>query len=179
MLVVRRFSAAVRRGRRPADLNTALKDFIQVFAAVEANAADPVNPAQASMKAPFPACSEQLDPFSVFFDPGQFEQLKELEKVDAQRASGVWFRSCRAALSCCRRCPGTPSAKSGISPGDEILAINGIPLARLDTEQLVQLLSQSRNQQVRLDVRRAGNARLLPLILTPEEVIRRVSSARS
>jgi carboxyl-terminal processing protease len=57
-----------------------------------------------------------------------------------------------------------------MNPGDEIVALNGIPLARLDTEQLVQLLSQSRNQQVRLDVRRPGSARLLPLVLTPEDV---------
>ena len=27
--------------------------------------------------------------------------------------------------------PGTPSAKSGLSPGDEILAINNVPLAQL------------------------------------------------
>ena len=46
--------------------------------------------------------------------------------------------------------PGTPSAKSGMSPGDEIIAINGIRLDRLETEQLIQLLRQSRQQQVRL-----------------------------
>jgi carboxyl-terminal processing protease len=57
-----------------------------------------------------------------------------------------------------------------MNPGDEIVVLNGIPLARLDTEQLMQLLSQSRNQQVHLQVRRPGNARLIPLVLTPEEV---------
>jgi carboxyl-terminal processing protease len=57
-----------------------------------------------------------------------------------------------------------------MSPGDEIIAINGIRLDRLAVEQLVQLLSEARQQKVRLDVRRPGNARLLPLILTPEDV---------
>ena len=36
--------------------------------------------ARRSTKARSRACSKRLDPFSVFFDPGQFEQLNELEK---------------------------------------------------------------------------------------------------
>ncbi len=39
--------------------------------------------------------------------------------------------------------PGSPSAKAGLSPGDEILAINGYILARLEFEQLVQLLAEA------------------------------------
>ena len=111
----------------------------------------------------------KLDPFSVFFDPGQFEQLKELEK-STRKGFGSVVSILPGRVIVLQALPGTPSAKSGISPGDEIVAVNGIPLARLDTEQLVQLLSQSRNQQVRLDVRRPGNARLLPIVLTPEDV---------
>jgi C-terminal processing protease CtpA/Prc len=57
-----------------------------------------------------------------------------------------------------------------LNPGDEFVILNGIPLARLDTEQLVQLLSQSRNQPVQLMIRRPGNSRLIPLVLTPETV---------
>ena len=52
--------------------------------------------------------------------------------------------------------PGTPSQKAGLSPGDEILAINGYIIGRLDLEQLPQLLSQSRQRQAQLDVRRPG-----------------------
>jgi carboxyl-terminal processing protease len=63
---------------------------------------------------------------------------------------------------------GTPSAKSGLAPGDEILAINGIPLSRLEFEQLVQLLTQSRQQTAQLVVRRPGNVRMLTFTLTPE-----------
>jgi carboxyl-terminal processing protease len=147
----------------------ALKRFIDVFATIEAEAADPINPASAIYEGAVPGMLKRLDPFSVFFDPGQFEQLKELEK-STRKGFGSVVSILPGRVIVLQTLPGTPSAKSGMSPGDEIVAINGIPLARLDTEQLVQLLSQSRNQQVRLDVRRPGNARLLPLILTPEEV---------
>jgi carboxyl-terminal processing protease len=66
--------------------------------------------------------------------------------------------------------PGTPSARSGLAPGDEILAINGYVIAQLDVEQLPQLLEQSRQHPARLDVRRGGTGTLLHFTLTPEEL---------
>jgi carboxyl-terminal processing protease len=57
-----------------------------------------------------------------------------------------------------------------MAPGDEIVAVNGYQLSRLDMEQLVALLSQSRQQQAQLVVRRPGNARLMSFVLTPEEM---------
>ena len=57
-----------------------------------------------------------------------------------------------------------------MAPGDEILAINGYDISRLDLDQLVALLGQSRQQQARLDVRRPGTARLMQFTLTPEEM---------
>jgi carboxyl-terminal processing protease len=66
--------------------------------------------------------------------------------------------------------PGTPSEKSGLLPGDEILAVNRIPLSRLEFNQLVQLLSESRQRDAQLIVRRPGNARLLTFMLSPELV---------
>ena len=60
---------------------------------------------------------------------------------------------------------GTPSAKAGLSAGDEILAINNIPLSRLEFEQLIQLLTEARQQEAVLDVRKPGNARLLRITL--------------
>jgi carboxyl-terminal processing protease len=65
---------------------------------------------------------------------------------------------------------GTPSQKAGLSPGDEILAINGYVIGQLDTEQLPQLLEQSRQRQARLDVRRPGIPSLLHFTMTPEEM---------
>jgi carboxyl-terminal processing protease len=57
-----------------------------------------------------------------------------------------------------------------MAPGDEILAINGYIVDRLDMEQLVALLTQSRQQPARLAVRRPGNARVLDILLIPEEM---------
>ncbi|HYP06833.1 MAG TPA: S41 family peptidase [Bryobacteraceae bacterium] len=150
-------------------IEQALKSFTSVFAAAEANAADPINPNSAVFEGAVPGMLKRLDPFSVFFDPGQFEQLKELEK-STRKGFGSVVSLLPGRVIVLQTLPGTPSARSGMNPGDEIVSLNGIPLNRLDTDQLLQLLSQSRNQQVQLMVRRPGNVRLLPLTLTPEEV---------
>ena len=43
-------------------------------------------------------------------------------------------------------------------------------ISRLDLDQLTQLLTQSRQQQAQLDVRRRGVPRILHFVLTPEEL---------
>ncbi len=57
-----------------------------------------------------------------------------------------------------------------MAPGDEILAVNNYRLDRLDAEQIVGLLGQSKQKAAQLVVRRPGNARLMELTLTPENM---------
>jgi carboxyl-terminal processing protease len=151
------------------DLGPLLKQFIAVYAAVEREAADPVRSEQAIYGGAIPGMLRRLDPHSVFFDPQQFDQLKEL-----QRATRKGFGSVVSVLPgrviVLQTLPGTPSARSGIAPGDEILAVNGYRLDRLEMDQLIELLSSSRQSEARLDVRRPGNVRLLQFVLTPEEL---------
>jgi carboxyl-terminal processing protease len=64
--------------------------------------------------------------------------------------------------------PGTPSARAGIEPGDEIVAVNGIRLDWLGPDQLIGLLGETRRRQARLDVRRQGSLRLLQFTMSPE-----------
>ena len=78
------------------DVESAVKRLTEAYAAVEANAADPVAPEQAFYQGAIPGLLRRLDPHSVFFDPGQFEQLRKLE-TSTRRASVRWFRCCRAA----------------------------------------------------------------------------------
>lgn len=151
------------------DLPSQLKRFMDVFAVVEHEAADPVAPGKVLYEGAIPGMLRQLDPHSVFFDPGQFEQLKELER-STRKGFGTVVSVLPGRVVVLQALPGTPSARAGIAPGDEILAINGIRLDRLDLEQLVALLGQSRQQQVTLDVRRPGNARFLQFVLSPEEM---------
>ena len=150
-------------------IDSALKRFAEVFAKIEAHHAEPINPAQAIYGGAIPGMLRRLDPHTVFFDPMQFEQLKELEK-STRKGFGSVVSILPGRVIVLQALPGTPSAKAGMTPGDEIFAINGYRLDRLDLDQLVQLLTEARQRQVLVDVRRPGNARTLQLLLTPEDV---------
>jgi carboxyl-terminal processing protease len=146
-----------------------LKKITEVFALIEKSAADPVDSRKAIYAGAIPGMLRRLDPHSIFLDPDQYEQLKQMEKSE-QKGFGSVVSVLPGRVIVLQTVAGTPSAKAGLSPGDEILAINRIPLNRLEFEQLVQLLTEARQHTAMLDVRRPGNARMLQFVLTPELV---------
>src|SRR5581483_11521520 len=62
------------------DLEATLKKLTQVLSIVQQQAADPVSTENAIYQGAIPGMLQRLDPHSVFFDPGQFEQLKQMER---------------------------------------------------------------------------------------------------
>lgn len=146
-----------------------LKKIVDVFVTVDQESADPVAPDIAFYQGAIPGMLRTLDPHSIFFDPGQYDQLKQMTKSE-QKGFGTIVSVLPGRVIVLQAMQGTPSAKAGLSPGDEILAINGYELARLEFEQLVQLLTEARQHEATLDVLRPGRAGLLRMILTPELV---------
>jgi carboxyl-terminal processing protease len=111
----------------------------------------------------------QLDPHSVFFDPGQFDQLQKMES-STQKGFGTVVSIVPGRVIVLQTLPGTASAKAGLMPGDEIMAINNYVIGRLDVDQLTELLGESRQHPAQLDVMRPGAGRIMRLVLTPEEM---------
>jgi len=144
-----------------------LKKIIDVFVTLDEHAAEPISPDRAIYQGAIPGMLRTLDPHSIFFDPDQFQQLQQMQKSES-KGFGTIVSIVPGRVTILQTMEGSPSAKSGLSAGDEILAINNIPLARLVPEQLVQLLTQARQQAAVLDVRKPGNARAFRLTLSPE-----------
>jgi carboxyl-terminal processing protease len=151
------------------DLETEIRSFTRVYAAVESQAADPVDPAKAIYGGAIPGMLRPLDPHSVFFDPDQFEQLQKLQE-SVSKGFGSVVNVLPGRVIVLQTLPGTPSAKAGLAAGDEIVAINGIVLDRLAFERLIALLGESRQKPATLDVRRPGSSRTLQFVLTPEDM---------
>ena len=151
------------------DLAKQLKSVLDAYAIVEENAADPVSSEQAFYAGALPGLLKTLDPHSIFFDPGQFDQLRKMES-STQKGFGTIVSLVPGKVVVLQTMPGTPSAKSGLMPGDEIVAINNYIIARLDIEQLTELLAQSRQRPAQLDVMRPGSGRIMRLMLTPEDM---------
>jgi carboxyl-terminal processing protease len=151
------------------DIASQMKSVIQAYSILEQNAADPIASEQAFFQGAIPGLLKTLDPHSVFFDPGQFEQLRKMQE-STQKGFGSVVSLLPGRVIVLQTLPGTPSAKSGLMPGDEILAVNGYVIARYDTDQITELLSQSRQQAARLDVRRGDSSRILQFTLVPEDM---------
>src|SRR5207249_11340418 len=61
------------------DLDRQMKSVIQAYSLIERNAADPISSEQAFYQGAIPGLLRRLDPHSIFFDPGQFDQVKKME----------------------------------------------------------------------------------------------------
>jgi carboxyl-terminal processing protease len=152
-----------------AQLALELKKMVDVFVVMDRQAADPVAPELAFYQGAIPGMLRTLDPHSIFFDPGQYDQLKQMEKSES-KGFGTVVNVLPGRVIVLQALPGTPSSKAGLGAGDEILAINGYVLARLEFDQLVQLLSMARQREALLEVRKPGSARMARMTLTPELV---------
>ena len=143
-----------------------LAQFVKLFAAVDREAADKPNADQAVFQGALPGALRQLDPHSIFFDTENFRQLQEMEK-SIRRGFGTIVSILPGRVVILQTQAGSPSARAGLLPGDEILGVNGYALSQFEPEQIMQLLMQARQQVVRLEVRRQNSPRLLPFELTP------------
>ncbi len=151
------------------ELDRQMKAVMGAYAILEQNAADPITSEQAIYQGAIPGLLRHLDPHSIFFDPGQFAQLHEME-TSQQKGFGTVVSLLPGRVIVLQTMANTPSAKAGLLPGDEILAINGYLIRTLDLEQLQQLLTQSRQARAGLDVMRPSSGRIMRFVLDPAEI---------
>src|SRR5271156_5125898 len=148
------------------DMVDSLKRFTELISVVETQAADPVNTQQAIYQGAIPGMLRTLDPHSIFFDPDQNEQLKQMENSE-RKGFGTIVSILPGRVFVLQAMAGTPSAKAGLQPGDEIVAVNNVALARLEPEQIIGFLSEARQRQAQIIVRRPTNVRPLQFVLDP------------
>jgi len=151
------------------NMEAPVRKILDVLQIVKEHGADPVNSERAFYGGIIPGMLRRLDPHSAFLDPEQFAQLKRMQRSEVKGFGSV-VSILPGRVIVLQTLPGTPMARSGISAGDELLAINNIALGPLTPEQLVQVLSEARQGQALVHVRKPGNARPLQFTLTPQEM---------
>lgn len=151
------------------DLDPALKQFIDVLSVVQTEGADSQPVDKLVYEGAIPSMLRELDPHTQFFDPGQFQQLRQMEDSE-QKGFGSIVSVLPGQVIFLQTLPGTPSNKAGIQAGDELLAVNNIAIRTLEPQQIIQLLTEARQQRVSAYIRRQGSARPLEFKLTPELV---------
>src|SRR5580704_3268680 len=148
------------------DDSRAMKRFIDALVIMQENSSDPIDLDQAFYAGAVPGLLRHLDPHSSFFDPGQFEQLSQMQR-STSKGFGTVVSILPGRLMVLQVLPNTPSARAGMMPGDEIHAVNNYRLDRLTSDQIVELLTESRQKPVDLMVRHPNALRLDELKLVP------------
>ena len=146
-----------------------LQKFVNVLSAVRSESADAESAEKLIYNGAIPSMLRQLDPHTQFFDPSQFEQLRQMESSE-QKGFGSIVSVLPGQVIFLQTLPGTPSNKAGIQAGDELVGVNNIAIGSLQPDQIVQLLTEARQQKITVWIRRQGSAKLLQFNLTPELV---------
>jgi len=151
------------------ELEKILRKFALVLGAVEENYADPTDADTLIYRGAIPGMLRTLDPYSVFFDPGQFHQLQQQQAARVE-GFGTIVSVVPGRVVVLEAHTGGPAARAGIQPGDEILEINGYRIEYLDLPDLVELLTEAKKAPAQLRFMRFGSAALQSLTVTPAEM---------
>ena len=153
------------------DVDSSIKEFTRVLAVVENNFADKVTADKAIYKGAIPGMLRTLDPHSNFFDPKDFEALR-----DDQRGSysgvGMQVGSRNGKTIVIAPFEGSPAYKAGLRPGDVILEVNDKRTDGLSTSEIAELLKGPKGTHVQVVVARDGVDKPITFEITRGEIPR-------
>jgi carboxyl-terminal processing protease len=148
-----------------------LKSFSQVYAIIEQNYADPVNPDKAIYNGAIPGMLHVLDPHSNFFDPKQYAQLRE-DQRGKYYGVGMQVGPRNNKVIVIAPFAGTPAYRAGIRPGDIIVAVDGKPTDNLTTSEVADLLKGPKGTTVKITIAREGSEKPLEFTVVRDEIPR-------
>ena len=114
---------------------------------MEENFADTVNPDKAIYKGAIPGMLRTLDPHSNFFDPHDYQLLREDQKGHYYGV-GMTVQPRNGKTIVMAPFPGSPAYKAGLRPGDVIIEVNDKTTDNLTTTEVADLLKGPRGTQV-------------------------------
>jgi carboxyl-terminal processing protease len=153
------------------DVDASAKSFTRVYAIVEQNFADKLDPDKAIYKGAIPGMLRTLDPHSNFFDPHDFEALKD-EQHGHYYGVGMTVQGRNGKTIVIAPFKGSPAYKAGIRPGDVINKVNGVTTDNLDTTKVADMLKGPRGTPVDILILREGSLEALSFHVIRDEINR-------
>src|SRR6202158_5817853 len=136
------------------DLKTNIKSFTKVYELVENNFADKVTSDKGIYKGAIPGMLRTLDPHSNFFDPKDFQTLRD-DQQGHYYGVGMTVGPRNGKTIVIAPFGGSPGYTAGLRPGDVILEVNDKKTDNLTTPEIADLLKGPRRTHVQVVVARA------------------------
>src|ERR1039457_3284281 len=153
------------------DVDASIKAFTRVFAVVEDNFADKVMSDKALYKGAIPGMLRTLDPHSNFFDPKDFDALRE-DQHGSYSGVGMQVGPRNGKTIVIAPFEGSPAYKAGLRPGDVILSVNDKNTESLSTTEIATLLKGPKGTPVQVVVARVGVDKPIAFNITRGEIPR-------
>src|SRR6202790_3987469 len=153
------------------DLKSGIKQFTKVYEAVENNFADKVNADKAIYKGSIPGMLRTLDPHSNFFDPRDYQALRE-DQRGRYYGVGMSVQARNGKTIVMAPFSGSPAYRAGLRPGDVILEVNDKKTDNLNTTEVADLLKSPRGTKVQVEIGREGVDQPLVFNIIRDEIPR-------
>ncbi len=163
--------AAATVGDSGDEIGASLKSFTGVYGLLEENFADRIDPDKAIYKGAIPGMLRTLDPHSNFFDPRDYELLREDQKGH-YFGVGMQVRPFNGKTIVVAPFAGSPAYKAGLRPGDIIMKVNDKATDNLTTTEVADLLKGPRGTQVTIVISREGSEQPITFNVTRDEISR-------
>ena len=153
------------------DLKTSIKQFTKVYDVVEENYADKLSSDKAIYKGSIPGMLRTLDPHSNFFDPKDFQALRE-DQRGHYYGVGMTVGPRNGKTIVIAPFGGSPAYKAGLRPGDVIMEVNDKRTENLSTSEIADLLKGPRGTHVQVVVAREGVDKPITFNIVRDEIPR-------
>lgn len=154
------------------DVKQSLKSFTKVLNVVEENFADKVSPDKTIYKGAIPGMARTLDPHTSFFDPKDYQLLREDQKGHYYGV-GMTVAPRGGKTIVIAPFEGSPAYKAGIRPGDAILEVNDKRTDGLTTTEVADLLKGPRGTPVQVMIAREGVEKPIAFNIIRDEIPRK------
>src|SRR4029077_10576811 len=138
------------------DLDRDVRDFSKVLSLVQENFADRVSADKTIYKGAIPGMLRTLDPHSNFFDPREYQLMREDQKGHYYGVGMQVGQQPNGKTAVKAPFPGFPAYKVGLRPGDVIVAVNDKSTEGLNTTEIADMLKGPRGTEVKVVISREG-----------------------
>src|SRR5215471_5416742 len=168
-----RVSMAAASGEPAEDLDRDVAAFSKALSLVQQNFADRVSSDKTIYKGAIPGMLRTLDPHSNFFDPREYQLMREDQRGHYYGVGMQVSPQPNGKTTVKAPFPGSPAYKVGIRPGDVIVSVNDRSTEGLNTTEIADLLKGPRGTTVKIVVSREGTPDHLVFSVIRDEISRK------